>query len=111
MTANADLEQLKTAIAEIGQRAANDPEYREQLRGSEVEQLQAAGVSALVLSGVLAEEGADEEEVSAYGMTLGSGPSGGDPTGIVINTLCKLGTCLTITVEITIGLRTSKCQS
>ena len=107
----ADLDQLKAVLDQISARLASDPEYREQFRSTENQPaaLYAAGVSAALLSGVLEEAGAEESEVAAYGMDLGSGGSGGDPNPIRVNTICvtpKVGSnsCRRLTVTITIGL-------
>ncbi len=112
---NSDVERLNQALAEMAERAAADPAYREALKANQVEALQGAGVSAFALSGIFAELGAEEEEVSAYGMGMASpgavaGPAGpgagGGGNNIIINGVC-VGTCRSATIVIDIGCRNS----
>ncbi|MCA1706571.1 MAG: hypothetical protein LC808_26235 [Actinobacteria bacterium] len=92
--ARTDVEQLNAALTRLGERAAADPAYRDELKDNQVEELRAAGVSALALSGAFAEEGAEEEEVSAYALSMG--PSGGS---IMVSNTC-LGTCQKATIAV-----------
>ncbi|MCA1706570.1 MAG: hypothetical protein LC808_26230 [Actinobacteria bacterium] len=89
-----DVEELNAALTRLGEQAAADPAYRDQLRKNQVEELQAAGVSALALSGAFVEEGAEEEEVVAYGLAMGG--TGGR---IIISDRC-VGTCSSITLKV-----------
>jgi hypothetical protein len=115
---NGDVERLNTALAEMAERAAADPEYREALKTNQVEALQNAGVSAFTLSGVFAELGGEEEEVAAFGMAMGgvggasaggvAGPGGGagGGNGIIINGVC-VGTCRSATIIVDVGCKNS----
>ena len=109
--ATQDLDQLKAALDKIGERLANDPEYRNQLKSGENQPaaLYAAGVSAAVLSGVLEEAGAEESEVAAFGMDLMGTGGDSDPNPILINTICVTpkvgsGSCRRLTLSITISV-------
>lgn len=113
--ASSDVERLNAALAEMGERAAADPAYREALNGNQVAALQNAGVSAFALSGVFADLGAEEDEVAAFAMaggrfgnaTAGAGaPGGGGPAGIMINGVC-VGTCKKQTITVDIGCQNS----
>jgi hypothetical protein len=91
----------------IQERSAADPSYLDELRSNQVERLEAAGVSAVVLASLLVAEGADEEEVSGYGLSLASPTPG--PSEIIVNTQCRLGTCkTTLTIEIVIKASQSR---
>lgn len=91
----ADVEQVNAALTQIGERAAADPEYRESLRTNQVDELRAAGVSVFALSGAFAEEGAEEDDVAAFGMVM-TRPGGGQ---IIVSNTC-LGTCSGMTITV-----------
>lgn len=105
-----DLAQLKAALDQIGNRLATDPEYRDQLRDSELQAaaLHSAGVSAALLAGVLEDAGAEESEVAAFGMGDIKPTTGPDVSAIKVNTNCVTpgigsGSCRRLTLSITIS--------
>jgi len=102
-----DLDQLKALLDQMGERLANDREYREQLRTSEnhAAALHASGISTAMLAGAMQEAGAEESELA--GMDLST--TGEDPTAIKFNTVCitpKIGknSCRKLTLSISIKL-------
>lgn len=98
-----DVEQLNAALAAMAEKAAADPEYRESLKQNQVEGLRDAGVSAFTLAGTFEQLGADSEEVAAFGLDLGTGPTTPPPGGeteLIWNTNC-IRTCRSITLVIT----------
>jgi len=104
----ADLEKLHSALNEIAERSAADPAYRQSLRSDHVQELAAAGVSAYALTGALAEAGADEEEVAAFGMELISNPS--RPDEGKLSKIC-IGTCKQQTIWLCGGCTNSTLTS
>lgn len=107
MDPKSDIERLNAVLTEIGERAARDTAYRDELMGNQVEALRSAGASALMLGGVFEELGAEAEEVAAYGMELMS-PSGGDDGGtrLIVSQTC-IGTCRKQTFWICGGCKNS----
>jgi len=106
-----DLDQLKALLDQMGERLANDREYREQLRTSEnhAAALHASGISTAMLVGVMQEAGAEESELA--GLDLSTTEE--DPTAIMINGHCvtpRIGqnSCSKITLTISVGTNPPK---
>jgi hypothetical protein len=92
-TAHDDIRTIEAALATLGERAKADPAYRDELTENHVAALASAGVSALTLTESLAEAGATEDEVVAFGFeplsfqSLDPGPS-----ELKVSATC-IGTC------------------
>jgi hypothetical protein len=94
-TANKDVETLEAMLKTMGDRAATDPEYREQLIANHVSELAAAGVSALSLTESLVEANATEADVQAYNfepMSFQALSRPQDPVPLILSHTC-IGTC------------------
>jgi hypothetical protein len=97
-TAEQDVAGIEAALAAMGERAASDPAYREQLIADHVGALAAAGVSALSLTESLIEADATSADVQAFGMepmsfgTIRGRTEPTDPQHLILSHAC-IGTC------------------
>lgn len=108
-----DLGELEAVLDRIGRQLAADPEYRELFRSSDTQAaaLYAAGVTSALLAGALADAGAEESELVAFGMappddTVASAIRA---DGILVNTVCTSpaadnGSCRRLTLSLQIDL-------